>query len=270
MNEPEGGELELDRGQLDRVIRRATELQFGGGDDTADRLSESEVLRIGREVGLAPEHVRRALGELRAESLLPTLPEDQGPVARFVGPARVAASRVVRGRAPAVISTLEDYLARGESLRRVRKREGRSRWEAEEGVVASIQRGLRWGGRTYELARASSVEASVSHLEEGYVLVSLVADLSSERSQNAWGWTFGLGLGGVGAGVGLGIAFATPWLGIPAAAVGAVGGVAAARHEHSKSAERIRLAIEGILDRLEAGEDLMKAGPSWRDRLAPP
>jgi hypothetical protein len=263
--------MELDREQLDRVIRRATELQFAGAErEGRERLSEDEVLRIGREVGLDPAHVRRALGELRADALLPRQAEERGLVSRFVGQPRVVASRAVPGRSTEVIRILERYLSAGESLRQVRKRDRRSRWEAEEGVVASIQRSLRWGGRTYELARAAFVDMNVEDLEEGFSLVTLAADLSPTRSNAAWGWTTGVTTGAAGAGLGIGLAVGFPFLAAPAAVAGLAGGVAAARKDHARTSERMRLALEGILDRLEAGEPLLAPGPSWRDRLARP
>lgn len=261
----------LDREELDRVIRRAVELQFAGAEDRdRQQLTDEEVIRIGREVGLEPRHVRRALGELRAESLVPRDPEPKDLASRLLGSARVVTSRVVPGQSEDVAKRLEEYLRVGESLRPVRKRGLRSRWEAERGIVAQLQRGLGWGGRTYELARTSSLEANVNDLEKGFSLVSLDAELSSVRAEQGWGWGLGLGLGSGGAGLGIGLAVGFPWLVVPAAAVGLASSLPVARRGVEKEAERIRTAMEGILDRLEAGEPLLAPAPSIRDRLARP
>lgn len=257
----------LDREQLDRVIRRASELQHAGSDVTAnERIPESEVLRIGREVGLDPEHVRRALGELRAEGLLPSTERDTGVLTRLVGPARIGASRVVPGAGGELLESLEGYLERGESLRQVRKRAGRSRWEPAEGLVASLQRGIGWGGRSYDLARIRALEVSVEPLDEESTLVAFVADLSSNRSESGWGWMVGLGTGGGGLGMAVGTFVAGPILIVPGVVLGAAGGVVAARRDYANRLERTRMVLEGILDRLEAGEPLLAEPHSWRDR----
>lgn len=261
----------FDRAALDRVIRRASELQFSAdGEADRPRLSEAEIFRIGREVGLDTEHLRRAMGEVRAESLLPVLEgEGTGVVDRLVGPAILRASRVVDREPEPLLRTMEEYLDVGESLRRIRKQGNRSRWAPAEGMLASLQRGLNWGGRSYELARCSSVEMSIEPLGEGRSVVALVADHSKRRAESTFGWTAGLGMGG-GLGLGLGVGLATgigPLLVAPGLALGVGAGAVAARKDYGSQAARIRLALEGILDRLEAGEPLLGGTASWRDRL---
>ncbi len=265
--ESDGREPGLDREELDQVIRRATELQVASADaGERERIPETEVLRIGREVGLAPEHVRRALGELRAESLAPMPDGGDGVMGRLVGPGRVRATRVVPGGPADLLLELEEYLKVGESLRQVRKRGYRSRWEAAEGFVASLQRGLNWGGRRYDLARARSVELSLEPVDGEHSLVALVADASSVRTEAGAGWMAGLGIGGLGLGLGVGAALSLPLLAVPGVAVGLGGGLLAARQDYRRRLERVRLALEGILDRLEGGEALLAEPPTWRDR----
>ncbi|MDP9348541.1 MAG: hypothetical protein M3P24_05270, partial [Gemmatimonadota bacterium] len=50
--------------ELEAVIRRAVELQAAAGGD--DGITEGEVLRVGGELGLSPELVRRALADVRS------------------------------------------------------------------------------------------------------------------------------------------------------------------------------------------------------------
>lgn len=251
--------VQLSRSELDRIIRRAAELQFqeSAGDD-AGTLSEDEVLKIGKEVGLEASHVRRALGELRAEALVPQLPPDVGPLKRLVGPGRVRAERVVPGDVDQVEELIVSWLSDVESLDAVRRRAGVSLWEPAEGVVAQIRRGLKWGGQRYELAEAKQVEVSVQGLEDGFSLVTITVDLRNVRIEQGGGAIFGFTLGGAGAAVGLSLAFLTPAAaiagGIVGASLGGAGGMAIGRSTYQQKSERVRLAAEGLLDRLERGE----------------
>ncbi len=257
--------VHLSRSELDRVIRRAAELQFSEGSEAEDEadLSEDEVLRIGKEVGLAPSHVRRALGELRAAALVPALPPDDGPLRSLVGPARMRAERVVPGDATEVEERMVRWLADVESLHAVRRRAGISLWEPAQGFVAQLQRGIKWGGQRYELAQAKQIELSVQSLEEGFALVTLTVDLTNQRLEQGAGAIGGLAAGGAVLGTVLTATvtafppMAVVAVGLAAAGVAGAGGVALGRATYRQRAERVRLASEGLLDRLERG-DLVK------------
>jgi hypothetical protein len=248
----------VSRSELDRVIRRATELQFADGTDDVRELTEDEVLRIGREVGLDRAHMKRALGEVRAEAMVPALPADRGLMRRLIGEGRVRAERVVSGSVGTVEERLVRWLAEAESLHLVRRRAGISLWEPDAGWVAQLQRGLKWHGHQYDLAQARQLELSVQPMEEGFVLVTLTVDLRNIRAEVGGGFMAGFGfLGG-----GVGIAIAGVLMSPPAAVAGGVvgisagilGGIGAGRGSFHGKEERARLAAEGLLDRLERGE----------------
>lgn len=253
--------VQLSRSELDRIIRRAAELQFqeSAGED-GGTLSEDEVLRIGKEVGLEASHVRRALGELRAEALVPQLPPDVGPLKRLVGPGRVRAERVVPGDVDDIEELIVSWLSGVESLDAVRRRAGVSLWEPAEGVVAQIQRGLKWGGQRYELAQAKQVEVSVQSLEDGFSLVTITVDLRNVRMEQGAGAIGGFAVSGAVLGTVLtatALAFppaAAVAAGLAGAALGGGGGMAIGRSAYQQKSERVRLAAEGLLDRLERGE----------------
>lgn len=251
------------RADLDRVIRRAAELQFqeqeARGGPEGGELSEAEILRIGQDVGLESEHLRRALGELRAERLTPTLPREDGLMARMVGPARVQAARALPGTVADLSPRLHEWLRRNESLTPLRERMGSSLWEPNQGFTAQLQRGFNMSGRNYELAEVRSLEVSLVELEAGWVLVTLVADLSNKRTEHGLGWGIGVGLGGVGLGVGVALAAAFPPVAIVGTAVAAgLGGGAAgttlARQSFPPVRARMAVALEGLLDRCERGD----------------
>ena len=268
----EDGALALNREQLERVIRRAAELQSRAGESPEFELDETEVVRIGEEVGLSPRHVRQALADLRAESLLPDLPAETSLAARLWGPGLVRESRVVMGDASAVETKLERYLRDRETLHPIRQRTGHSLWEKSGGLMSSLQRGLDLSGHGHELAKAKAVELFVEQLEPGRSLVTIMVDLRNERTEHAAGWffafapataaiiaTFGTVLTGnpafVAVGVGIG------------ATAGAVGSATITSKSFEKRRARIALLVQGILDRLEAGRSLDSEEPSWRDRF---
>lgn len=251
----------VSRNELDRVIRRATELQFSEGDPDGGEMSEAEVLRIGREVGLDAEHLRRALGEIRAEALTPALSPDSGAMRRLVGAAQLRVDRVVPGAPREVEERVVRWFSEAESLHLVRRRAGVSLWEPDEGFVAQLQRGLKWGGQRYELAQARQVELSVQGLEEGFSFVSLTIDLRNLRAELGGGYMAGFGFMGGGVALAVSAAVLTPpglvAAGVVGVAVGTAGGLGVGRSSFRGRAERVQLAAEGLLDRLERGELLL-------------
>lgn len=254
--------------ELERVIRRAAELQTAR-ETVPDRLDDAEVVRIGEEVGLDPQHVKRALMELRAESLVPDVDADRALPVRLWGVARIQTSRVVPGQATAVHDTLSRYLRKAESLRPVRDRPGLSVWEPASDLVSQMKRGLDFSGRGFDLAKARRLEVAVQPLEPGRSLVTLTADLRNQRMEHAGWWLFGTGWAGLAAAGGLVFgALASPLLVVPAVA-GAVGGGAtyAARRTFAAQRERVEMMMNGVLDRLERGGDLPSERGSIVDRI---
>ena len=266
--EPGFPERRVTSGELERVIRRAAELQFDEGADVGD-LEVREVVRIGEEVGLDARHVRRALAEVQAESLLPALPVDTGVPARLWGAGIVRHSRAVRGSASEVQELVEGWFSDRESLRCVRRQPGRSLWEPAGGLVKQMQRALDVGGHGYVLAKARNVQLAVEGLEEGWSLVTIAVDLRNLRAEQATGWLLGLGLGGTASAVGTAVLAGGIGVLVPLLAVGFVGvGAWAAGLTIRKVRGRIELVVLGLLDRLEQGEMGRDGGEKgWRDWL---
>lgn len=265
-NLPVGGTLSSR--ELERVIRRAAELQTAR-ETVPDGLDDAEVVRIGEEVGLDPQHVRRALIELRAESLVPEVDADRALPERAWGAARIQVSRVVPGDAPAVQDSLSRYLRKAESLRPVRDRSGLSVWEPASDLASQLKRGLDFSGRGFELAKARRIEVAVQPLEPGRSLVTMTADLRNQRMAHAGWWMFGGGWAGAAAVGGLVFgALAPPLLVVPAV-VGAVGGGATygARRTFGTLRDRVELTMNGVLDRLERGGDLPTERGSIVERI---
>lgn len=268
----ETGALALNRDELERVIRRAAELQSRAGESPEFELDETEVVRIGEEVGLSPRHVRQALADFRAESLLPDLPAETSLAARLWGPGLVRESRVVLGDASVVEAKLERYMRERETLTPIRQRPGHSLWEKSGGLVSSLQRGLDLSGHGHELAKSRNVEVFVEQLEPGHSLVTIVVDLRNQRAEHATGWFFALAPGVMGVTTALGIILTgNPAFIAVGAGLGATAGIVSAVTVTSKSFQkrraRIALLVQGILDRLEGGRSLEGEDRSWRERF---
>lgn len=244
----------LSSDQLERVIRRAAELQTAR-EALPETLDDAEVMRIGAEVGLQAPHLRQALLELRAETMVPRAPDDDSVTRRLWGPAFVHASRVVPGEREDVQSRLREYLRLGESLRPVRDRPGLSYWEPASDLISQIRRGLDIGGHGFALARAKRIEVAIQALEPGRCLVTISADLRNQRAEHGGGWTTGAGFTTAGVTAGLVAGAGLPLLLVlPLVAGTAFGGsTALARRTVRGERERVELAVQGLLDRLETG-----------------
>lgn len=273
MTEETGGDLvpgrmEVSRDQLEKVIHRAAELQFGR-EESEDVLEADEVLRIAEEVGLEGRHVRQALAEMRADALLPARPEDRSTATRLWGPAVVVAARVVPGEPGEIQARLARFLEERESMRRVRDRPGQQVFEPASDLMSQIQRGLDFGGRGYELAKARSVSVMVQPLEEGRSLVSITADITNQRTGHAAGWYLSLGGFGLATSLVSILAAGAPGLVVIPAVTGGVGvvGTLGTSWTVARRYARMELAVQGLLDRLESGSRLEPGRPGLRERI---
>ena len=247
----------LDREALDRVLARAAELN-AGTLEPAEGMSEAQLVELGREVGISPEHIRQALAEERTRV---AVPEPRGLVGELFGAARVSASRIVSGTPASVLAQLDQWMQREEALQPKRRFADRLTWEARRDFLGNLQVSFNFSGRAYALSRASEVGATVVAVDGQRCLVRLDADYAdSRRSSVAWS----SGTAGLGA---LSAATLLAWsASLPGSSfllAGAVGGAwtlagaglgwALARAQRRRIA-RAQLALEQVLDRLERGE----------------
>lgn len=255
-------ERKLTNEQFEMVIRRAAELQARAAEDpSGEGLSESEAIRIGREIGISPQHLRRALAEAGgADDKAPSL------AVRVLGPGWVHASRTVPGTASEVKEQLDRYLVNRERLAPVRRFPDRTNYSKARGnelariiqlthdtLMSRKQQPLVGAG--FKLRRAEQVEVAVQPLEDGYSYVTLSADLGNMRT--------GLAITGASLGGSLGLATAAV-LGVAidpfAALLGAPllpGAMWGTRMAQVKTAVHAQTHLESILDCLERGEPLV-------------
>ena len=254
----EGGEApdrrRIPAEDLEPIVRRAAELQNRRGSPGAQSLTEAEVIEIGRQVGLEPDYVRRAIAEARAEALAPEAPTGNPLFDLVAGAGRVEIRRVIPGDPALIQQQIELQLREREKLGSLRRRLGRSVWEASSGTFARLERFLNFSGREYALAEIRQVDLSVAELEPGWVVVTVAGDVGNKRDEALYGVAGGVlaaailaffvaaennsiaaGLGAAVAVALLGAAIGVPWL----------------RWTVTRRRARIGLLLEGLVDQAE-------------------
>jgi hypothetical protein len=239
------GEL-ISREALDRIIQRAAELQTGERD-IGEGLTETELIALGKDVGIPPRYLKQALLEERTRLL------DAETKSSFVGPSRLAAHRVVPGERGAVERALSLWMEDQELLRVKRRYPDRTTWEPQVGFLASMRRGIKAGGRTYALTRAAEISGQVTPLEAGFCHVQLSADVRNLRRERLGGAACLGSLGVAGSGVALALGILVPVAVLPAVG-GALLGLMVVRIGRRAQDEQIEVGMEQVLDRLERGE----------------
>ena len=241
----------IDRKALERIVRRAAELQ-AGSQEIGEGLTSQEVLALGKDVGIPEGYLRQAMLE---ETTRTASEESVGTWSWLTGPRTISAHRVVPGDRATVERALNRWMTDEELLQPRRQYADRTTWEAKAGAFASIQRAIS-GRRRYSLASAAQISSQVVPLEPGFCLVRLEADVSQQRRNRISGGmvlaTIGWGMTGGAALIAPPLAFAMILTMVPALGL-TIGGAMIAR-THRGANERLQVGLEQVLDRLERGE----------------
>jgi hypothetical protein len=236
----------IGREALERIIKRAAELQ-AGAQDVGDGLTHDEVLALGKDVGIPSRYLQQAMLEEQTRAVVESR---TGFWAWLAGPRALSADRVVPGDRPVVERALTRWMEDEESLQVKRRYPDRTTWEPKAGAFATIQRALGSKGRRFALANAQEVTGQATQLEPGFCHVGLAADVRPSRARRLQGSTVVFALGALAAtalAVTLGaIAVVPAVVLIPTAAL-------IARHHRAEN-ERVQIAMEQVLDRLERSE----------------
>lgn len=262
------------RRDLPAVVKRAAELAAMEGD-AEEQLPEEEVVRIAAELGLSERHVRQALLEgVQAE-------EDLTFLDRQLGVPRIMATRAVPMTPEQARAALEDYLITREYLRPIRKQSVSTTFEPADDAVSTVARAFS-RSKKHCLAAAQGVELTVRELQPGWAHVRLKATYPDVRKTHVAGAAAGgIFLGGTlgsAAGVAVGVlasgALADPVSIALGAATGlSVMGAAAAgfwkiaRNNYRNWRERTINEANGVLDRLEKGDELRPPPAPWLRKL---
>lgn len=265
---------ELPRSRLEEVIQRAVELQLA--DEEAEEaaetgLTDEEVLRIGRQVGLGPRHLERAIAEVRAAGLRPRMPVEDSLLARFLGPGFVRASRFVAGPPGEVEAVVEHELGVNERLRRTGRSGDASRWARADGWKGAARRSDGTSGRhPYELGTARELEVSVQEADRERSLVTVTADVRNQRTEQLLTRVSALGVSGLVLGgfllvAGVPWAFLAPVPPLVLSVIGALATVPGYRRER----EHLERMVEAFLERLDRAV-ASELDDDRRRRHAPP
>lgn len=246
--------------ELEAVIRRASELQFARGE-AEEGLPESEVMRIGKELGLEPAHVRRAISEVRGQPR-----DEKGMMVSLMGRETVRAVRTIRRPAAQLGLELEEYLLKCEYMTVQRRFPDRTRYVRDDGMGAALARmGVKMSLRHTPLD-LSKVDVHVSPVDEDSALLELSVPLRATRTGLAVGGVVSGGGGGAAIGTALAIMGPDPTLLVGFPVFGAAMLLARAMYRSVSSSTHDKL--EGFLDRIEHGElPRPPKKPGWRKSL---
>ena len=260
----QGVPARIDRAALERIIRRAAELQTAERE-IGETLTQDELMSLGREVGIPVRYLQQALLEERSPLGTPSPP---GVMDRVAGPGQVTAQRVVPIDADLAEQNLVRWMERNELFCIQRQQRGRVTWEPLSGFQAAIRRSaaaLGAGKRPFMLSRAATVSATFLPLESGYTHVTLLADARKVRTEYV---ASGSALAGAGAAstaamIALGALLPVALFPLPVAA-----GIGyAVLRRYGPAVARIQLGLERALDALEGGAGKSLPGPNDRSGL---
>ena len=265
------GRKGLTRRDFDEVMRRAAELATEEGDTRADEeFSDEEVVRIGREVGLADRHVRSALAEHRSGAVRRSVGAGEA-LRALMSPGRIRSSRTIARNRSRIRSELDEFMVGGQLLQRVRTQPGLLQYRPAVDWASRVARAASSSSREHYVSAARSVEVRMDPEDGSSTRVEIVVDPGVVGNYRTLAVAGG-GLAAVGGAVGVGALLA---LWAPVIAVVAVGGAlagalagagatlgAARRYQHRLA--EVQMEVESVLDGLETPGGLEPPPPAWR------
>lgn len=231
----------LDPDALDRVVRRATELDEQPTDDGID---VDAVVAAAEEVGISPAAIRTSVA-------LERLGPEPGArrLDRIVGARELVAERTVRFPADEAFERLDLWLTKGHHLRRAERRGHAAEWRRRGDMAATVARNVKGFSGRAGLSSVPLISATVSPIDDDTSIVRVVANRSLRRS-TALSVSGGLTVVSIG-GAAL-VATAVPPL-----AIAAIPGLAAAGATSAgakRSATTLERELVRLLDLVDDGQ----------------
>ena len=234
----------VDRDAAERILRRAVELseQVDAG---IDGVRIGALFHAADQLGMEPNDLRRAL----AEEQLGLLAQPSRRSDRILGADQVVVARVVPGAPDEVLERLDLWMRQARVLRRVRRDTHQAVYARRGDPAAVVQRSIRALHGSERLARVRRLGVAVVAVGEAETLVSLRVDTSASRAVAAASGLTVAASGVVTAGLTAVTWVPWAWLGVPVAAAGGVG-VMAARKGYVADVDE---DLEAVLDQLAGG-----------------
>lgn len=243
---------EHDDTALDRIIRRAQELDARHPDELDD-LDEESLVQAAAEVGISPESMRESMA---LERLGPAPHRRRGD--RLVGPRRIVVQRTVARPVSDVLDLLDEWLTSGHHLRRIDRGNDGGRWQKRTDVAAGAQRAVKSLAGGASLGAVRIVEARAVPVGGETALIRVEADRTSSR-RATMGAAGGIGAASVAGGAAAATVF------VPPLAVVAVPGLivaGASTWAGRRTAARLDAELVRLLNQVREGER-----PGLRGRL---
>lgn len=258
----------LSRRDFDEVMRRASELAATEPGGSEGEFTEAELVRIGREVGLADRHVRTALAEFRSGR--GRLARRRGGVRALLAAGEVRARRTVKRPRADIRGELDDFMVGGQLLQGVRRRDDLLQYRPAIDWASRVARAASSTSRKHYVAASRLVEVRLEELGRDSTQVEIVVDPGMVGNYRT-GAILGGGMAGAAAGTGVGAGLAL-LAALPVATVaGIAAGVAVAvvvatlvAQGFQRRLGDVHLEVEGILDGLESDGGLEPPPPAWR------
>jgi len=262
------GKATLSRRDFDEVMRRASELAAAEPGGSEGEFTEAELVRIGREVGLADRHVRTALAELRSGH--GRLARGPAGLRALLASGEIRSARTVERPRARIHRELDDFMVGSQLLQRVRQREDLLQYRPAIDWASRVARAASSTSRQHYVAASRLVEARLDELGPDSTQVDLVVDPGMAGKYRT-GAVLGGGMAGVAAGIGVGVGLAL----LAALPVAVAGGIAAGvvtsvvvaslvAQGFRRRLGEVHLEVEGILDGLESDGGLEPPPPAWR------
>ena len=246
-------------------MRRAADLAATEPDPSDGSISEEEVLRIAGEVGIPQRYVHRALVDVRSSAAPET------GIDRWFGTKTLSAWRVAPGRESELARKLEGFLVEGQLLKPVRSSRDEMTYRPATDWLSRFAHAAGSMAGTYYFASAREVKIELSEAGPGFTHVKLTVDPGIRQERLGASLFAGLvaAAGGILLAPTLAVVLGLPMalgigVGIFAGAAGAWGTVWAMARKSRRQLDEVRDEVEGVLDRLEAGEKLDPPPSSWR------
>lgn len=238
--------------EVERVLRRAIDLQHAGDPERETAYTVADVERLGSEIGVPPAAIRTALAQMEHEAL--AKPRAQASlVDRAFGPEWVVAARTVPGPTAAVHAATAGML--NDQLYEVYRNLGHTLvWVPGSGWLHGVKRALDFSQR-YRLATDVLVVTITDSMQQsGFSDVRMEAGLEHRRGsalRRAVAGPVVLGGGSTMIAVGLGtasLAFAPVLL---AGVVASAFAFLQSRSKYRRDTVQLQQALERFLDYLE-------------------